>query len=168
MFGVRLEPWTSGDRLKALATSVVAGPDGTHGFNAGDYLREMLSASVVETDPEQLNIWELDSNASAILVDAVVGLNVPKNPLAMGSAQGLETGTRQVALSTLRLCRYLGWTPSRVWATPASEVDVLLSMLDVVEGTATGLPPEPEQESRYRGLAAHPDAIVIQVEDDPA
>ena len=69
---------------------------------------------------------------------------------------------RECAARTLRLCQALGWTPARVWATPAIEVDRLLRMLDLVQPSAAA--PRP---AGRRSLADHPDATLIRIDDDP-
>jgi hypothetical protein len=92
-----------------------------------------------------------------VLLHATVALN-----LAGDEEEALLDGgpaAREWAARTLRLCQALGWTPARVWATPAAEIDRLLRMLDLVQPAA---PPRPPPR-----LADHPDATVIRIDDDP-
>ena len=100
---------------------------------------------------------DLDARATAVLLHATVALN-----LAGEEEEALLEGgpaAREWAARTLRLCQALGWTPARVWATPAAEIDRLLRLLDMVRPQA--LP------ARAPRLADHPDATVIRIEDDP-
>ncbi len=158
---VRLAPWTHGARLGAMAHSISAESDGTLYFNVETYLKAMLKASVVEVDPAKCEILELDSDSAAALIDAVVGFNVPDSSIENQIAEAFQAGIQQMAANTLRLCRALGWTPSQVWATPAPEVDTLLSLLDIVAGKT----PQAQSQPQFQGLAAHPDAVVIQIKD---
>ncbi len=159
---VRVRPWTAGERLRALARCV-RGQGEERRFEAGRYLEAMLEASVQGVEPEGVDWRALDAASTVTLLDAVVALNVPQEEeLALMDSP-------EVAASTLRLCRELGWTPSQVWATPAPEVDRLLRLLEASRGAAA---PHSEPVPRASGprtprLSDHPDAIVIQIEDTP-
>lgn len=154
---VQLRPWTSGERFLALSRCA-SGEEGGARFDLGAYLRALLNASVVAVDPP-LSLGELDSGATHALLEAVVALNAA-TPAASDDA---FPDTPEAARITLRLCRALGWTPTQVWATPAAEVDRLLSLLDRIEASESGVPPRP---SRAPSLADHADAVVIRIEDD--
>jgi len=161
---VQLRPWTHGERLRALGDSVVTGPDERTSFDVAAYLGAMLRASVRAWAPgPPRDPRELDAASTAALLDAVVALNVPEGLLEDDLSERLRAGAQEVAALTLRLCRALGWTPSQVAAAPAAEIDRLLELLDVVEGRAgasAAAAPTPR-------IADHPDAVVIQIEDDP-
>lgn len=165
----RLRPWTERQRLTALDASLdadepdSADPDtadvpGT--FDPVGYLDAMVRASLTVLDGP-VPLARLDARATAVLLHATVALNVldeTDDTLLQGGP-----AAREAAARTLRLCRALGWTPARVWATPATEVDRLLRLLDLIE------PPRPTlARPGRRGLADHPDATVIRFEDDAA
>ncbi|HVE83513.1 MAG TPA: hypothetical protein VND93_11720 [Myxococcales bacterium] len=160
----RLRPWTHGERLRALTSSVVTGPDGRASFDVASYLEAMVRASVQGWAPAPRDPRELDAASTAALLDAVASLNVPDGPLEDELAEGLREGAQEVAAMTLRLCRAMGWTPSQVWAAPAAEIDRLLELLDAVEGSGAGSAPGAASGER---LADHPDAVVIRIENDP-
>lgn len=165
----QLRPWTQGERMKALADGLGTRPEGGPAFDAATYLGAMLRASVRSVSPSGQQLEDLDAATTAGLLEAVVALNVPDGDSEGALQEQLRLGTQEMAATTLRLCRALGWTPSQVWATPAPEVDRLLRLLDHVEGPAA-VPPgrAPLARPRAPRLADHPDAIVIQIEDDPA
>lgn len=120
-----LRPWTERERLTAL----LAARQGD-AFNAPVYLDSMVRASVAGFSPEAL-LDELDSQATARLLHAVVGLNAPDpadDPLLGGGTHAAEA-----ARATLALCRALGWTPSQVLATSAVEIDRLRHLLALAE-----------------------------------
>ncbi|MBS0347255.1 MAG: hypothetical protein JSR69_12450 [Proteobacteria bacterium] len=153
---VRLRPWTEHQRLAALDAALSDDLDDDTWFDPVRYLERMVDATVAALDaPGGLD--ELDARATALLLHATVALNVLDEE-ADHLLQGGEAA-RQCAARTLRLCQALGWTPAKVWATPAAEVDRLLHMLDLLQPTRT--PPR-------RSLADHPDATVIRIEDDGA
>ena len=154
---VQLRPWTCGERFLALSRCA-SGEEGRARFDLGAYLRALLDASVVAVQPPAA-VGELDSGATHALLEAVVALNVA-TPAASGDS---FPDTPEAARITLRLCRALGWTPTQVWATPAAEVDRLLSLLDRLESSEATTSP---RASRAPSLADHPDAVVIRIEDD--
>ena len=161
----QLRPWTHGERLRALGDSVVTGPDGRASFDVVAYLGAMLRASVRAWAPgPPPDPRELDAASTAALLEAVVSLNVPEGNLEDELAGRLQAGSQEVAALTLRICRALGWTPSQVAAAPAAEIDRLLELLDAVEGGAGVSQAAAAPPSR---IADHPDAVVIQIEDDP-
>lgn len=151
---VRLHPWTEHQRLTALDASLSEEHDDSW-FDPVRYLESMVDASVATLDaPTGLD--DLDARATALLLHATVALNVIDEE-ADHLLQGGEAA-RQCAARTLRLCQELGWTPTKVWATPAAEVDRLLRMLDLLQPAA--------RTPRRRSLADHPDATVIRIDDD--
>ncbi|MFO1432389.1 MAG: hypothetical protein U1F76_19985 [Candidatus Competibacteraceae bacterium] len=150
---VRLRPWSSGECFAALAANLQQNESGMVLDMAG-YLDAMIKASVLAIDPP-VALTELSAASTLALLDSVIALNV----VPVGAVEQSVMASPQAAQITLRLCRALGWTPSQVWATPASEVDRLLALLERVEGT-------PPPASKPQGLAAYPDAVVIQIEDD--
>jgi hypothetical protein len=161
---VQLRPWTAGERLQALARCV-RGEGSERSFEVGRYLEAMLEASVKAVEPAETALRALDAASTVALLEAVVALNVP------GEEEGTLLGSPEVAATTLRLCRELGWTPTQVWATPAPEVDRLLRLLDAAQGASaprsTPVPrASPSPRPHGSRLADHPDAIVIQIEDD--
>jgi hypothetical protein len=160
----RLRAWTYGERLRALAVSTREEADGQRRFDTGRYLGAMLEASVKEVVPATCEVRGLDSASTVALLDAVVALNA-------GEVEA--TVSPEEAAVTLRLCRELGWTPSQVWATPAPEVDHLLRLLDAVQGPRVERPvpvaaPVARPVPASPRLADFPDAIVIQIEDEPS
>lgn len=151
----RLRPWSERQRFAALSAALSGEGDDTW-FDPVSYLDAMVRASLLVLDgPAPLD--DLDARATAVLLHATVALN-----LAGDEEEALLEGgpaAREWAARTLRLCQALGWTPARVWATPAAEIDRLLRLLDMVR-------PAPRQ-ARTPRLADHPDATVIRIEDDP-
>lgn len=155
---VRLRPWTWAERAEAVRASTTRRPDGAQEFSVERYLRAMVEASIAAVDPPGAEIRAVPG-AAAALIDAVVALSVAGERVEdrMVGAGG-ESG-RALSLTTLRLCKALGWTPSQVWSAPAAEIDRLLALLDAVEAQAA------PRAAQRTGLARHPDAVVIQVED---
>lgn len=152
----RLRPWTERQRFAALSAALEGDGDDTW-FDPVAYLEAMVRASLLVLDgPAPLD--DVDARATAVLLHATVALN-----LAGDEEEALLDGgpvAREWAARTLRLCQALGWTPARVWATPAAEVDRLLRLLDLVR-------PPAQPGARAPRLADHPDATVIHIEDDP-
>ena len=151
----RLRPWTERQRFAALSAAL-EGDGADTWFDPVAYLDAMVRASLLVLDgPAPLD--DLDARATAVLLHATVALN-----LAGEEEEALLEGgpaAREWAARTLRLCQALGWTPARVWATPAAEIDRLLRLLDMVRPQA--------RPARAPRLADHPDATVIRIEDDP-
>jgi hypothetical protein len=156
----QLRAWSGGERMTALAASRTQDEDGGLRFHPGRYLRAMLAASVQALEPPGTALEELDAAAGQSLLQAVLALNVADPAELAASPLYAPEAARQ----TLRLCRELGWTPSRVWATPAAELDRLDALLDRAAPAAAAAPaPAPMRSSR---LADQPDAVVIRIEDD--
>lgn len=154
----RLRPWSERQRLSALNASLAADGDASW-FDPVTYLDGMVRASLQALDAAT-GLDDLDARATAVLLHATVALN-----LCDDEDEALLQGgpaARECAARTLRLCQALGWTPARVWATPAIEVDRLLRMLDLVQPSAAA--PRP---AGRRSLADHPDATLIRIDDDP-
>ncbi len=151
----RLRPWSERQRFIALSAALSGEGDDTW-FDPVTYLDGMVRASLQVLDgPQALD--NMDARGTAVLLDATVTLNLAgdqEDPLLDGGPAAREWAAR-----TLRLCQALGWTPTRVWATPAAEIDRLLRMLDVLQPL-----PRPARAPR---LSDHPDATVIHIEDDP-
>jgi hypothetical protein len=147
---VRLRPWTLFERSRALSAALRR-RDGAREFYPGRYLGEMARASIVEVDPG-LPLGELPG--AVPLLCAVVDRNLPRPEDDPGDEHLVEV--------TLRLCQALGWTPERVWSTPAAEVDRLLRLLDA----AGRGPTAPRVAAARPRLADDPDATVIRVEED--
>jgi len=157
----RVRAWTWGERLLAQRAQLNEDED-QRDFDPLGYLEALLRACVVELvdrrAAEPLELESLDPGATRLLLRAVTELNHPDDddPLARLSPA--------LAGAVLRLCAALGWTPERVLATPAIEVQRLLGLLDRVE---VGRPAarsggRPRVASRRRRIADHPDAIVIE------
>ncbi len=151
----RLRPWSERQRFAALSAALSGDGDDTW-FDPVTYLDGMVRASLQVLDgPQPLD--DVDSRGTALLLHATVALNLAgdrEDPLLDGGPAAREWAAR-----TLRLCQALGWTPARVWATPAAEIDRLLRLLDLLQPS-----PRPSHAPR---LADHPDATVIRIEDDP-
>ncbi|HJS84938.1 MAG TPA: hypothetical protein VJ779_05720 [Acetobacteraceae bacterium] len=150
---VTLRPWSERERLAALLAARQAGT-----FDAPAYLDRMVRASVAGFTPAA-RLEDIDSLATARLLDAVVALNAPDlaaDPLLGGGAEAAEA-----ARAILSLCRALGWTPAQILAAPAVEIDRMRHLLMLAEPARA-----PRQLSRPR-LADRPDAVVIQFEDAP-
>lgn len=150
----QLRPWNCGERFQALARCRLTAEEGIC-FNLGAYLRALLETSVVALEPA-LPLDDLDSATTRSLLEAVVALNAAEPDSTSKSLPDTPEADR----ITLRLCRALGWTPTQVWAMPVPEMDRLLALLDRIEDGFPGTP------SGLAGLAQHPDAVVIHIEDD--
>jgi hypothetical protein len=151
---VPMMPWTSLARARALDACT---DRDTGALRVGSYLSAMLRASTNDAiDPHTLS-----GAAAAATLDAVTRINATTNDLSEGP------GSEALAHTTLRLCRALGWTPGQVWSAPASEVDRLLALLDRIDRIDAPPPPPPPgpQSARRSGLAAFPDAVIIEVGD---
>ncbi|WP_164002675.1 hypothetical protein [Pyxidicoccus caerfyrddinensis] len=157
----RLRPWTFAERSKALSESLTPSAGGGQELSLERYLRAMLSASVVALEPSGLQLTMLDGATTAALLDVAVALNNSGERDEDRRMKAADADSQKLARTTLRLCKALGWTPSQVWETPAAEVDRLLALLEVAEPSAPASAPV----RRAPGLADHPDAVVIQVED---
>jgi hypothetical protein len=159
-----LRLWTGAERLAAVMAcqpetareaSQAPGPG-----RLGTYLGAMLQGCVRLDDPEAGDLAELDAGATSRLLQAVVRLNV----LAASPRAEAMCDSPLAAEATLRFCRALGWTPSQVWRTPALELDRLARLLDQSAGWRRQASP-PHGRFDPRGLARHPDAVVIEVEN---
>ncbi len=98
--------------------------------------------------------------AATAALDAVARVNAPADDLSHGP------GSDELARTTLRLCRALGWTPAQVWSAAATEIDALLALLERVEAPPPLQPPPPRAPARPGGPASDPDAVIIQVGED--
>jgi hypothetical protein len=155
---VKLEPWSNADRMQTLADSLIRDASGDS-LNVVHYLDAMVRTSIKAIDPETA-LDDLDAGATVTLIAAAVALNMPQEPLPFEGHRHDSVFTAAQSRSTLRLCAALGWTPSKVWQTPAAEVDRLLALLDRVQ-------PAPSRQFIHRpGLADQPDAVVIHFEED--
>lgn len=157
-FKARLRPWTGAERYAALAACQYQDQQGETRFNLGAYLLAMLEASVIELDPKQLSLAELDSAATNALLHSVSELNIIDSEALAES----PLSSPRAAQQTLRICRELGWTPSQVWATSAAELDRLSRLLDIVHQQTDAATPT-STTSRF---AEHPDTVIIRIEDD--
>lgn len=157
---VRLRPWTAGERQKALGSSLRREGE-ARSLDVARHLEAMLEASVVSVEPAGADLRALDSADTMALLEALVAQNT------VGLEERDQLASPDLARVTLRLCRELGWTPSQVWATPAPEVDRLLALLDACGPSRPALPAGPPAPvtSPRGGIADHPDAIVIRIED---
>lgn len=158
----RLRPWTFSERTKALDECLTPRSGGAVELGLEHYLRAMLAASVVALEPAGVELSMLDGPTTAELLDAVVALNTAGDGDEDARIQAADAAGRALAEVTLRLCRGLGWTPSRVWEAPAAEIERLLMLLDVTEAMIPAAAAAPVH--RAPRLADHPDAVVIQVE----
>jgi hypothetical protein len=148
---VPMMPWTSLARARALDACT---DRDTGALRVGSYLYAMLRAS---TD-DAIDPYTLSGAAAAATLDAVTRTNAAANDLSDGP------GSEALARATLRLCRALGWTPGQVWSAPAGEIDRLLALLDRIDAPPPPPPPRPQSAQRS-GLAAFPDAVIIEVGD---
>lgn len=142
-----LRPWSCLARARALDACT---DPGTGRLQIGSYLRAMIAASTGDHASESL-----PGADGLALLDAVTRVNTPADGLSEGP------GSDALARQTLRLCRALGWTPGQVWSAPAVEVDRMLALLDRLD--APPPPAAPAPAPRRSGLAAHPDAVIIEV-----
>ncbi|MFG6456852.1 hypothetical protein [Roseateles sp. BYS96W] len=157
-----LRRWSHRERLASLLSCLDADDDDSatedaRHFDAVAYLDAMVRCAVAPglSGPA---LDELPARWALPLIDAVVALNVTQpqqEPLP-----GTGPRAQAAAAQTLSLCRALGWTPSQVWAAPAAEVDRLLALIALAEPR-----PAPRHETKRPGLASHPDAVVIRIED---
>jgi hypothetical protein len=165
----RLRAWTWGERLTAQRSHLHEAEPSKTDFDPLGYLDALLRACVDElvdrTTGERLAIEALDQGATRRLLAAVTALNHPdaaSDPLALLSPA--------LAAATLRLCAALGWTPERVLATPAVEVQRLLALLERVDAGRPAISAGPARArgpARRRRIADHPDAVVIMFDGPP-
>ncbi|WP_169307507.1 hypothetical protein, partial [Chitiniphilus eburneus] len=156
----QLAPWTEGQRAQALGECLVGEDAEGVWFDAVGYLDRMARATLREPVPDTLH-----AAATQRLLNAAVALNVvdPEDRTLLGAGPA----ARETAQRTLRACRALGWTPSQVWAAPAAEIERVLQLLALSETPpTTAARPAPAAALRRPRLADHPDAFVIQFEDD--
>ncbi len=157
---VTLKEWSNAERITTVYRSLITHDgNGNESFDVVDYLDTMIRASIESCEPE-MDLDELDPRATSILVDAVVNLNAPENCLPNIPFEDNSETARKHAETTLKLCGFLGWTPTKVWSTPAVEVDRLLKLIDLSESSPA------KQAVPTSGIANHPDSVVIQFEDD--
>ena len=155
---VRLKGWSNAERIYALSHNLMNDEAG-EAFDVVGYLDAMVRASIETMDP-LMDLDELDPVATATLIEAVLNLNAPEKLLPKIPFEEDSETARRYARTTLKLCASLGWTPARVWATPAAEVDRLVALIDLLQ------PAPVAQPSRSSGLADYPDAVVIHFEED--
>jgi hypothetical protein len=150
-----LRPWRCAERLAALAHCQQDSEQGLN-FDLAAYLMAMVKTCVVSIEKDK-KLEELDSASCSALLSAIIALNIRSaNP-----STDYLLSSKQASSDTLRICRALGWTPSQVMAAPAVEIDLILALLNRVETNNS------VQNSRATSrLADHPDAVVIQIEDD--
>ncbi|WP_018747316.1 hypothetical protein [Chitiniphilus shinanonensis] len=155
----QLAPWTEGQRAQALGECLVGEDAEGVWFDAVGYLDRMARATLRQPAPDTLH-----AAATQRLLNAVVALNVvdPEDRTLLGAGPA----ARETAQRTLRACRALGWTPSQVWAAPAAEIERVLQLLALAETPPASSRPAPAAAPRRPRLADHPDAFVIQFEDD--
>lgn len=145
--GYALRPWSLLERAAALraATDRAAGT-----FHVGRFLSLLLSTCVTRTGgPDPLDLPLVHGGP---LLAAACRLCAPQ-PLIPPELD--DPALRRL---TTRVCAALGWSPARVWQTPAGEIDQVLALL----GRAPE-PPPPRSLSRLAGL---PDTHTIRIEDD--
>lgn len=148
-----LRPWSSLARARAL--DACCEPT-TGALRVGSYLHAMVTAS----SGGAIDPHTLCGAAATAALDAVARVNAPADDLSHGP------GSDELARTTLRLCRALGWTPAQVWSAAATEIDALLALLERVEAPPPLQPPPPRTPARPGGLASYPDAVIIQVGED--
>lgn len=161
----RVRPWTWGERLAAQRAHLHDADAGVD-FDPVGYLDAMLRTCTSELRSrdsatalaEQLET--LDAGATRALLAAVVDINHTEP-----GRDPLELLSPALAAATLRLCAAMGWTLERVLASPAVEVQRMLSLLERVEGPSRFVPRaspvSARAATRRPRLADHPDAVVI-------
>lgn len=152
----RLRPWCYAERLAALAKCQQTASGGAQ-FDVIAYLLAMLRHSLVELQPPQA-LEALDSAAGTALLAAVIALNIHGASPAFSALLNAP----HAAANLLKLCRALGWTPSQVLAAPAPEMDLMLALIERVDNASPSSP----ATAAAQGMASHPDAVVIRIEDD--
>lgn len=159
---VRLRPWTARERLVALREHLAPVPDGSAALDLPSYLGAMLNVSVVEVDPPDQG--DVDT-LPAVVLAAVTRLNIGDPPAELAPAFG--DSARTLAAATLKVCKALGWPPSRVWDLPAAELNHILDLLALAD-TPNPPPPSAAPPTPFpvqSSLARHPDSVVILFED---
>ncbi len=187
----KLRPWTWGEKL-ATQRDCVHDSHGDIDFDPIGYLERMLATCVVAicgggqelVHPRAIDelINELDAEATQRLLTAVTSVNHPDRD----GRDLLSALSPAMAATMLRLCAAMGWTPSRVLATPAPEIERLVALLDTVEGRDPEGPfrtnPQTQQLAvadpgpaarrtslqplRPSRIADYPDAVVIVFDDE--
>lgn len=145
--GYALRPWTLLERAGAVraARDAEAG-----GFHVGRYLSMLVACCVQRAgggEPLALPMCH-----GGPLLAAVCRLCAPE-PLLPPAVD--DPALRSL---TMRVCAALGWSPARVWQTPAGEIDQLVALLERA--------PASRPRARLSALADLPDTRTIHVEDD--
>lgn len=141
-----LRPWTMLERASAVRAAL--DPE-TGAFQVGRYLGMLVACCVQRVSgPDPL---ALPMARGGPLLAAVCRLCAPEPLLPPVVA---DPALRRL---TLRICAALGWSPARVWQTPAGELDQLLALLDDTPVTR----PRP----RLSTLADHRDTHTIEIDD---
>ncbi|MCP3923918.1 MAG: hypothetical protein GY714_15175 [Desulfobacterales bacterium] len=153
---VRLKPWKNVERIFALSNNLTNDESGDS-FDVVGYLDAMIRASVEEINPA-IDLNELDTISASKLIDAVSNLNISEDSF-QNEISDRETANGYVR-TTLKICSFLGWTPSQVDKIPAPEADRLLELIDFVG------PSQNNKETRSSALTDHPDTHLFKFEDD--
>ncbi len=152
---VRVRPWSFFERAQALRD---AGPS----VRVGRYLRAMTLASteVLAPPARARDVLSLPVQLARPILEAVLRVN------ALEPAREDAARDPALARSILRVCRALGWAPTRALEAPAHEIELLLTLLDTIGETGERPPAAAPRPQPRAGLARFPDAVIIQVEDD--
>lgn len=157
-----LRPWTGQERIQALSASVVHKDSDTEfDYDYVKYLGELVKSCIIEVSPS-MSIEELDSHTTALLLKRIIRIN-NCGDVADGSIEdsGLSQLSESQAREILRLCQFLGWSPVKLLSLPASEIDQMSSMLDVIER------PQAYKDTHMgSSLCRQPGAVVINITEE--
>lgn len=141
-----IRPWTTLERASAVRAAL--DPD-TRAFHVGRYLSMLIACCVQRTSG--VDPLALPMTRGGPLLAEVCRMCAPE-PLLPPVVD--DPALRRL---TLRICTTLGWSPARVWQTPAGEIDQLLALLDEQ--------PEARPRARLSALDRFPDTHTIQLDE---
>jgi hypothetical protein len=164
-----LRPWTVAERAEALADCIEDDGSGGTVIDIVGYVDRMLRATVTQLEPGSFDLSESDARTTHALLDATMTVNAPLSELHP-ALDPKRPAARELIRGVLRACRALGWTPSAVLAMPARDLDAVMAWSEMA-GDATVCSRSTGDSAgslSHSPAFAHPDAVVIRIEDDPS
>lgn len=145
--GYALRPWTLLERASAVRAA--RDPE-TGGFHVGRYLSMLVACCVARAGGGEPLALPMCQGGPLLAAACRLCAPEPLLPAVMD-----DPALRAL---TMRVCTALGWSPSRVWQTPAGEIDQVLALLDRT--------PASRPRPKLSALADLPDTHTIHFEDE--